>query len=392
MAEVSQKLRREILEEKRRSRTRKILALLLVLFFLVAAAIVWWYITAHTYKGYIVTSELSVTGQQVKYQNSGSSLVMYHNDGARAISGSGALLWEMSYQMDHPEAASCGTVTAVADIGGQSVYIVAENGIPYNYQVLYPIVKLAVAGQGVTAVLLDHGTEDYIQLYDINGNLSVDINTKTKTDGFPIDIALSEDGKKLVTLYLTFDGDALISKVTFYNAGEVGKNHIGNVVGQRSFEKNMLAYHIAFLNNETVCILREDGFSLYEMKETPRPLDEKSFEGLYDIICAKDCFVVVTEDAATKQKTMVRYNDRGKETATWKDIPEYETLVLTKEEIILFSPQKATIYRSNKSEKFLAEFERNLDEMLPAGGNRYFLIDTGSVQTIKLSETKEEKK
>lgn len=387
MAEVSQKLRREILEEERRSRTRKILALLLVLFLFAAAAAIWWYVTAHTYRGYAVTSELSATGQ---YQSNGSSLVLYHNDGARAISGSGALLWEMSYQMDHPAAASCGNVTAVADIGGQSVYIVAENGIPYNYQVLYPIVKLAVAGQGVTAVLLNHGTEDYIQLYDINGNLSVDINTKTKTDGFPIDIALSEDGKKLVTLYLTFDGDALISKVTFYNAGEVGKNHIGNVVGQKMFEKNTLAYDVAFLNNETVCILREDGFSLYEMKETPRPLGEESFEGLYDIVCAKDCFVVVTEDVATKQKTMVRYNEKGRKTATWKDIPDYETLVLTKEEIILFSPQKATIYRSNKSEKFLADFGRNLEAMLPAGGNRYFLIDTGGVQTIKLSETKEE--
>lgn len=391
MAEVSQKLRREILEEKRKSRTKKILALLFVIFFLAAAIAVWRYIAAHTYEGYTITSELSAAGQLTQYQNNGNSLIMYHNDGAKAISGSGALLWEMSYQMDHPAADSCGSVTAVADIGGRDVYVIAENGIPYNYQVLYPIVKHAVAGQGVTAVLLNNGAEDYIQLYDINGNLSVDINTKTKTDGFPIDLVLSEDGKKLVTLYLTFNGDNLISKVTFYNVGEVGKNHIDNIVGQKMFE-NTLAYDIIFLNNETVCILKENGVSLYEMKETPRLLSEKDFEtGLYDIICARDCFVIVTEDAATKQKTMVRYNEKGKETAVWKTIPDYETLVLAKEEIILFNSQKATIYRNNKSEKFSAEFGKNLEALLPAGGNRYFLIDMGGIQTIKLSETKEEK-
>lgn len=392
MAEVVQKLRREILEEKRRSRTRRILALLFVFFLLAVATAIWWYVAAHTYKGYVVTSEFSATGQLPQYQSSGNSLIMYHNDGAKAISGNGTLLWEMSYQMDHPAAASCGNVAAVADIGGKNVYVIAENGMPYNYQVLYPIVKHAVAGQGVTAVLLDNGTEDYIQLYDINGNLSVDINTKTKTDGFPIGLALSEDGKKLVTLYLTFDGDALISKATFYNVGEVGKSHIGNIVGQNLFE-NTLAYDIIFLNNETVCILKEDGFSLYEMKEIPRLLYEKSFEtGLYDIICARDCFAVVTEDAATKQKTMVRYNEKGKETATWKTIPDYETLVLSKEEIILFNSQKATIYRNNKSEKFSGGFGKSLEALFPAGGNRYFLIDMEGIRTIKLSETKEEGK
>ncbi|MGN0507006.1 MAG: DUF5711 family protein [Lachnospiraceae bacterium] len=392
MAEVSEKLRREVLEEKRRSRTRKILALLLVLLFIIAAVVSWRYLTAYTYESYTITSELPVNGQFVQYQNTGNALAVLSNDGAKGLSGTGELLWEISYQLDNPVAASCGSVTAIADVGGKNVYVVAENGIPHNYQVLYPIVKLATAGQGVTAVLLNNGTEDYIQLYDMNGTLRVDINTKTKTDGFPIDIALSEDGKKLVTLYLTFDGDAMISKVTFYNAGEVGKNHIGNVVGQKSFGKNVLAAGVRFLNNDTVCILKEDGFSLYRMQETPALLFEQTFEEpLYDIVCSDNCIVVVTENAATKQKTMLRYDANGKKTAVWNEIADYERLVVSEREILLFSPQKVIVYRNNKSEKFVAEFERNLEAMLPAGGNQYFLIDTGRIQTIKLSGAKEEK-
>lgn len=387
MAEVTQKLRREVIEERRRSRVRKVLLLLFAAFIIVMAVMLWNYFTAHTYSGYTVTSEFASAGNLKQYKSTGRNLILVSNDGAKAVSASGELLWEAAYQMDNPSAVFCGNVAAVGDIGGKSVHVIAENGIPSSYEVLYPIVKLAVAEQGVTAVMLDNGTEDYIQLYDIKGGLRVDIKTKTKREGFPADFALSPDGKKLVTLYLTFEGDALISKVTFYNAGEVGKNYIGNVVGQKSFDRNIFVSGVQFLNNEVICILKEDGFVLYQMKERPEFICEQNFEEkLYDMACVENGVVVVTENTQTKKKTMYRFDSSGKKTETWRELPEYETLTVTEEEIILFSPQKVIAYRNNRSEKFAAEFHRNLEAVLPAGGNRYFLIDTGRIQTIKLSE------
>ena len=168
-------------------------------------------------------SESELYTNLVGYKAGGEKLFVYSNDGAKALDSSGDALWEVSYQLENPDVAYCENMASVADIGGKSVYVVAENGIPYNYEVIYPIIKHEVAKQGVTAVLLDNGTEDFIQLYDINGTLRVDINTKTKIDGIPIDIALSPDGKKLVTLYVTFQGNAMICKATFYNADEVEK-------------------------------------------------------------------------------------------------------------------------------------------------------------------------
>lgn len=388
MAEVSQKLRREVMEEQRKSRIQKVLALFLVAVIVIVAISLWKYFTAHTYSGYDVISEFASVGNLKQYQSTGKNLILVSNDGAKAVSASGELIWEVLYQLDNPSAAFCGNVAAVADVGGKDVHVIAENGIPYHYQVLYPIVKLAVAEQGVTAVMLDGGAEDYIQLYDISGGLRVDINTKTKTEGFPVDFALSPDGKKLVTLYLTFDGDAMISKITFYNAGEVGKNYIGNVVGQRSFEEDIFVGGVKFINNEVICVLKENGFALYHMKETPSLISEKDFaEQLYDIVCTESGVIAVTENAQTKKKTLHRFDNNGKETATWKDLPDYETLTATGEEVIFFSPQKVVIYRNNRSEKFTAEFERNLEAVLPAGGNRYFFLDTGHVRAVKLSES-----
>ena len=169
---------KEIANRKKLWRVLRIVLVLSVILF----GIGWiQYTRVRELKGYNLKSENPLYTNTVGYQAGNGRFFVYSNDGARALDGDGAVLWEASYQLDNPQLAYCEDVAAVADIGGNAVYVIAENGIPHNYQVNYPIIKHEVAKQGVTAVLLDNETEDFIQLYDINGTLRVDINTKTKT-------------------------------------------------------------------------------------------------------------------------------------------------------------------------------------------------------------------
>ncbi len=379
------------MEEVRRKKidVKKIIRMfaILIVLFLITGGILWVQLNRNReYAGYEVLSEQVLSSGLTGYVQGEEELLLCSNDGAKAINRKGEVQWEISYQLDNPEITYCQDVAAVADIGGKSVYVIAENGIPYNYEVIYPIVKHEVAAQGVTAVLLDNETEDFIQLYDINGTLRVDINTKTKTDGIPIDIALSGDGKKLVTLYVSFQGDAMMCKVTFYNAGEVGKNYTGNIVGQTTFADNLLAYDICFLNADTLCVLLENGFKLYRMTEVPKLLSEKTLEDIIEVLCVENGLYVVKEDAM-KQRTMTFYNAKGEAESTWDGIPDYERLSATEEEVIFTSPQSVTIYRVNRSLKFGSTFTQSVEAVFPAGGDRYFLVDSGAVRTIKLSDS-----
>lgn len=386
------------LEEKTKGKINKkdlIRALRILLVLAIVLGGIGWvqYLQVREFKFFDTKSESELYGNLVGYKAGEEKLFIYSNDGAKALDSSGDALWEVSYQLENPDVAYCENVASVADIGGKSVYVVAENGIPYNYEVIYPIVKHEVAKQGVTAVLLDNGTEDFIQLYDINGTLRVDINTKTKIDGIPIDIALSPDGKKLVTLYVTFQGNTMICKATFYNADEVGKNQINNIVGQRSFAENLLAYDVRFINDNMVCVLLENGFAMYRMTETPELICEKTItEPIEEIICVENGLYVVKE-TADKQKSLSFFDTKGKERQVLKEVPEYESIVASGNEIVFFSPQKVTAYRINGSVKFSAAFEQSLEAVYPADANRYFLVNTGMVQTIKLTNKvrKEEK-
>lgn len=343
-----------------------------------------------TFFSYRILSETRLNGNETDYCLGKDVLLLYSNDGAKALTEDGKVKWEMSYQLDNPEIVYCNEVAAVADIGGTSVYVVAENGIPYHYQVFYPIVKHEVAKQGVTAVLLDNGTEDYIQMYDINGKLRVDINTKTKTDGIPIDIALSEDGQKLVTLYATFQGNSVYSKVTFYNAGEVGKNYLGNIVGQKSYEENVLVYDIGFLSENYIYVLRENGFSIYYMREIPELVCDRTVENEILDVAVTEKGIYLVEREVTGQRKLCYYSVKGSGKKVWSSVPEYETMTATEDEVIFFSPQNITIYRTNESLKFDQTFDKAMEKILPLGGNKYFLIRTGEVQTIKLSTKQQE--
>ncbi len=378
------------LEEKTKGKINKTdliraLRLLFVLAVILGGIGLMQYLRVREFKYFETKAETNLFSNLVGYKAGKDRLFVYSNDGAKALDAEGNALWEVSYRLDNPDVAYCENMASVADIGGKTVYVVAENGIPYNYEVIYPIIKHEVAKQGVTAVLLDNGTEDFIQLYDITGNLRVDINTKTKVDGIPIDIALSPDGKKLVTLYVTFQGNTMICKATFYNADEVGKNYINNIVGQKSFAENLLAYDVKFLNEDTVCVLLENGFALYRMTETPELICEKTIpETVEQILCVENGIYVVKE-TADKHKSISFFDTKGKEKQIRGEVPEYESIAASSEEVVFFSPQRVTAYRANGSVKFSAAFAQSLEAVYPAGGNRYFLVNTGKVQTIKLT-------
>ncbi len=387
--------KREEINRRNRKKRMRIVLISAVLVFAAVIGIMIYRIRTKEYAGYRVVAESFLYENLTGYLAAGDVFYAYGNDGAKAVTADGNLKWEMSYHLDNPALAYCREVAAVADIGGNSVYVVAENGIPYQYQTLYPIVKHAVARQGVTAVLLDNGTEDFIQLYDINGTLRVDINTKTKTDGIPVDIALSEDGKKLVTLYITFQGSEISSKVTFYNAGEVGKNYIGNVVGQKTFEGNCLVYDIGFLKEDYIYVLSEDGFSIYYMKEVPELVkEEKITNRILDLALTEDGIYVI-EETPSGQKQMCYYPAEDGIASeilghqVWGNVPEYETFMATTEEVIFFSPQSMQVYRKNQSLKYHGNFKDSLEAVYPIGGNRYFLVGDGKVQTIKLTSRKQ---
>jgi len=107
-------------------------------------------------------------------------------------------------------------------------------------------------------------------------------------------------------------------------------------------------------------------------------------ESIEEMVCVENGLYVVKE-TVDKQKVLSFFDTKGKEKQVLEEVPEYESVAALEKEIVFFSPQRVTAYRINGSVKFSAAFAQSLDAVYPAGDNRYFLVNTGKVQTIKLT-------
>ena len=182
-----------------------------------------------------------------------SGILKVGRDGAETISADGKQIWNVSYNMKDPIADVNGNYVVIGDRGQKSVYIIDGSGVAKSIETIYPVVEVQVATQGVAAVLMDNGTQDLISIYSMDSSQPLaDVKTLTAQDGFPISIALSEDGTKLVTSYIKVENDTVVSQVTFHNFGAVGQNHIDQLAGSWSFSE--FVPKVEFLTNDIVAV------------------------------------------------------------------------------------------------------------------------------------------
>lgn len=371
------------LQKKRVSFSLGLFALIFVGIFIM---VLFWNLYFSTYDGYKTTSKMEIGIGTDSTASSGGNYIICANDGAKAIDPTGKVVWEMAYEMDDPVVITRDGATAVYDRNGKTVYIMASTGIPYALKVHYPIRTADISAQGIVALILDDGLNDYVRLYDIEGNLKLDINTKTKTDGIPINVAISPDGTKLVILHVTFEEDKMLSKVTFYNCGEVGKNYYNNIVGQKTFEPDIFAAVVKFLDDDRVVIVKDNGFCLYKMENVPALLKDETIKGeIMDITWSKSA-VLVALKTEKEQKRLLWYNTNGKLSRNLTINGEYVGIYAGDDEMAVLEKDRLTIYRKNGSKKLNQKMDSIFSDFAFGSARSYFLVDAGSIQTIKISE------
>lgn len=345
------------------------------------------------YSGYEVagTTELSnTTGSS--YLSYKTGVVKISRDGIEAMNSEGKALWNVSYNMKDPIAAVCGNYVAVADRGGTTLIIINGHGEANTITTLYSIEQVEVALQGVTAVLTSDSQENYIDLYSFDSQSSlVTMNTNTNKHGFPVDIALSMDGTKLITSYIATDGDAIKNWVTFYSFTDYGENLSDNTAGSVSFEN--IIPEIKFLTNDLICIYKDNGFILYSMKELPEVVDIQDINGEIESTFTNSSFIgfVVRGTESDNSKKLVLYDYSGKKQLEQEIQVSYDKVTMTEDLIVFYSPLTSDLYNLKGKHLFSSTFSKNVNYIFPTDKSNYLLyVSDTAMERIKLNGTKEE--
>ena len=356
----------------------------------IAAAVtaVGFYIEKRSYHNYkVVQSSEQEDVVSTSYIEMDGDILRYSPDGVSLVSDKMSTLWSETYQMQNPVADVNGTRAVIADKDGTTLEIYDKSGKTGSVTTSYSIIKARVSKSGLVAAILDGGDDTWIDFYSTDGSLIAENQTKIDDPGYPLDIAVSEDGVVMMVTYQFVDGSDTTSYVAFYNFGDVGQNEDDRIVSGYKYE-GVVVPQIQYLTNNRSIALKDNGFTIYQGSQIPKEVktietDKEIVSTFYD-----DDMVglVFKNDSKDKQYIMEVYNTADGKLKFKEDfnIP-YTTIKLSGGNILMYNSSQMCVMNSRGVQKYLGSVDGTIKDFFKIGMNRYLLVLDSGVDVIKLS-------
>lgn len=328
----------------------------------------------------------------VQYMSYDDKLLKYSRDGASAIDATGNAAWNGSYDMENPKADICGKYAVIADIDGKEAYVYNGSDSGTLIETTQNIIQARVAKQGVVALLLEDADSNVINLYnpyELTDTLIAEIPTNV-TDGFPVDFALSPDGKSVVAAYVCVTSGIVESKVAFYNFSKVGQDRDCLVSGETY--KDTIISKVEFLSDDTVCIFSDNGYAVWDNLKQPSKVCGNTFEEEIRSTFYTDGYVGFVFDNYDSDTayTMQVFDVSGKEVLNRSIDFDYDNIKMSGKEIILYSRQGCMIVRINGVVKLNCSMDQAVEGIFAAKkANHYYLLESSRLEEVKLTKQKD---
>lgn len=246
-------------------------------------------------------------GSLVGYEAFGKGILKYSKDGVTYLVGHGTEEWVDSYEMKNPMVCVRGNYAVIADRQGNNVRIYGSTGKIGETTTILPLTKVAVAGNGIAAVIEEDATASYITFFQKDGkSLDITIKSILSGDGYPTDIALSPDGSRLMVSYAYLSGGDLKGRVVFYDFSEIGKNIPNRLVGgfDEPFSDSLLA-DVYYLDGAYSFAASTSGLCFFSSKNLTSPslvkqIDET--EEIRSLFYNESCVGVILDNSGGEER------------------------------------------------------------------------------------------
>ena len=352
-----------------------------------AIAAVGFYMEKRSYHNYkIVQSSEQEDVISTSYVEMDGDILRYSPDGVSLVSDKMNTLWSETYQMQNPMADVNGTRAVIADKDGTEMEIYDKSGKTGSVTTSYSIIKARVSKSGMVAAILDGGDDTWINFYSTDGSLIAENQTKVDDPGYPLDVAVSDDGVVMMVTYQFVEGSDTTSYVAFYNFGDVGQNEDDRIVSGYKYE-GVVVPQIQYLDNNQSVALKDNGFTLYQGSQIPKEVktvkvDQEIVSTFFD----NDMIgLVFKNDSKDKQYTMEVYTTDGKLKFQQDFNIPYTTIKLSGGNILMYNSSQMCVMNSRGVQKYMGSVNGTIKDFFKIGWNRYLLVLDSGVDVIKLS-------
>ncbi len=352
----------------------------------VAVCLVFVYVEKRSYHSYKVlqTSEQEdvVSTQYVELDG---DILRYSPDGVSVVDSKLNTVWNETYTMQNPVADVNGSQAVIADREGTSIYICDKKGITGTVTTSYSIVKVRIAANGMVAAILDNDENTWINFYNSDGSLVAENLTKIDDPGYPMDVAVSDNGVMMVAFQYV-DGSKTTSYVAFYNYGDVGQNEDDRIVSGYTYE-NVVIPQVECISESQYIALRDDGFSTYQGNQIPK--ESKTVNVKQEIVSTffddERIGLVFKNNSKDSEYTMEVYDMDGQLKFRKNFNVAYTTIKMSGGNIIMYNSSQICVMNSRGVQKYMGSVDGTIRDFFKIGWNKYLMVMDNGVSTVKFS-------
>ncbi len=339
------------------------------------------------YTDYEVKSSVSremINGTSVL--NLDGSILTYSKDGVNCSDTKGNVLWNQTFEMQNPIVATQGKSAAIADYNGRNIYVMNNQSFLGEITTNLPIRNVVVSANGVVAAVLDDSSVTWIYLYDSEGNELGYFKTRMKNSGYPLHVALSENGQLVLVSYLYVDSGEIKSKVAFYNFGQVGKNESDNFVSGYDYPDTIVPFG-AFMNSSTAFAVADDRIMFYSGGQIPTSAADQLFDEEIQSVYYNSNYVglVYLNTDGENQYRMDVYNTSGNKILSKEFNIDYKDILFRGDYFVVYNDAEWLVCNMKGVEKFSGSFNNTVYALIPTQNEaRYVVVTQDALETIEL--------
>ncbi len=380
---------KEVRKAGRRLRREKAERVLVVIVLLALAVCGTWllmknqtYGTVRKASGY--TNDISDTNSYAKFAD---GIVRYNRDGVVFLNRRNEEQWIQPSQFQNPVIEVNDETFAVADRGGNSILVFTEDGLKGEIETTLPIERIAISSQGIVSAILQNENSPEIISYDATGNILVEQQASMGNTGYPVGLAMSDDGNILAVSYLYTKGTTVQSRLVYYNFGETGQAKADNRVTSDEYEDSVMA-EIFFIGDDRSVAVGDDSFVIYKGSEAPVKETEVTLNQEIKSVFHSDRyigFILLNKEKSGYEMRL--YNRSGKLVISREITGDYSNVRIDGDEVIMFDGSSCCIITATGIRKFQGDLKVDALEMFRAPGlNRYYVMSVNELRVIYLTK------
>lgn len=367
---------------------KKIIMLIISIVLVLGIVGCYFFIKYQTYD-YIETIKTyeNTSTDNANYKRCLDGILRYSRDGVALLSDAGEEIWNQPCQMSNPVVEICGNSVAIGDKGGTSILVFQKKGLKGEIQTTRPIEKISVSSQGIVSAILKDDESPLVMCYDAVGNILVENVVSITTMGYPVDVALSKDGKTQIVSYLYTEENEITTKVAYYYFGEFDEKKKEYPVLEEEFQNTVIPV-AAFVNESTSILVADNGIYFYKGLQKPEEIGhvelKKEVQG---VVYGDNLVAVIVRNNETTGYKLNVYDLKGKLLSSVDVENEYAKMQVVEGQIILYDGQLCSIHHKDGICKYQGKMDENILEIFPISGlNKYIVINASGFHEVQLAK------